>query len=141
MYSGTFHIYMLDVNHIHCMSWYMYNYWILELICVKDSNIAHWVTHDIKKMYSKRDKYTLIITKTSKVMLKIDMLCRIQEWFGENVRIRSELNCMHHYYSILHQKSMRKYKFFFLILIYIYLYRWAWWQHDISTWNWMEDQD
>ena len=30
-----------------------------------------------------RDKYTLIITKTSRVMLKIDMLCRMQELFGK----------------------------------------------------------
>ena len=65
------------------MSWHMYNYWIIELICAKDSNIAHSVTHDIKKMYSLRDKYTLIITKTSRVMLKIDMLCRVQELFGK----------------------------------------------------------
>ena len=39
---------MLDVIDIYCMSWYMCNYWILELICAKDSNIAHSVTHDIK---------------------------------------------------------------------------------------------
>ena len=58
------------------MSWYMYNYRIIKSIYAKDSNIAHSVTHDIKKMYSMRDKYTLKITKTSKVMLKIDMLCR-----------------------------------------------------------------
>ena len=55
------------------MSWYMYNYQILELICAKDSNIGHSVTYDIKKMYSMRDKYTLKIIKTSRVMLKIDM--------------------------------------------------------------------
>ena len=55
------------------MSWYMYNYLILKLICAKDSNIGHSVTYDIKKMYSMRDKYTLKIIKTSRVMLKIDM--------------------------------------------------------------------
>ena len=77
------HIYILNVNHIYCMSWYMYNYIILELICAKDSNIAHSVTHDTKKMYSMRDKYTLKITKTSRVMLKIDMLCREEELFGK----------------------------------------------------------
>ena len=48
------------------MSWYMYKYQILELICAKDSNIAHSVTHDIKKMYSMRDKYTLKITENIK---------------------------------------------------------------------------
>ena len=55
------------------MSWYMYNYQILELIYAKDANIGHSVTYDIKKMYSMRDKYTLKIIKTSRVMLKIDM--------------------------------------------------------------------
>ena len=42
----------------------MYKYDILELICAKDSNIGHAVTHYIKKMYSMRDKYTLKIIKT-----------------------------------------------------------------------------
>ena len=50
---------------------------------MNDLNIGHSVTHDIKKVYSFRDKYTLIITKTSRVMLKIYMLCRIQEVFGK----------------------------------------------------------
>ena len=66
-------MYILDVNDIHCMSWYMYNYHRLELICAKDANIWHSVTYDIKKMHSMRDKYTLKIIKTSRVMLKIDM--------------------------------------------------------------------
>ena len=47
----------------------------------KDSNIGHSVTYDIKKMYSMRDKYTLKIIKTSRVMLKINMLCRVEELF------------------------------------------------------------
>ena len=37
----------------------------------------------------------------------------------EIVRIRSELNCIHQYFSILHETSLGKYKFFFLIFIYI----------------------
>ena len=57
----------------------MYNYQIIELICAKDSNMGLSVTHDIKKMYSMRYKYTLKITKISRVMLKIDMLCRVEE--------------------------------------------------------------
>ena len=72
-YEGICLIYILDVNDIHSMSWYMYNYHRLELICGKDANIGHSVTYDIKKMYSVRDKYTLKIRKTSRVMLKIDM--------------------------------------------------------------------
>ena len=51
----------------------MFNYHTLELICAKDANIGHSVTYEIKKMYSLRDKYTLKIIKTSRVMLKIDM--------------------------------------------------------------------
>ena len=65
--------YISDVNDIYCMSLYMYSYQILELICAKDSNKGHSVTYDIKKMYSMRDKYTLKIIKTLRVMLKIDM--------------------------------------------------------------------
>ena len=61
------------------MSWYMYKYDILKLIFAKDSNIGHSVTYDIKKMYSIRDKYTLKIMKTSRVMLKIDMSCRVEQ--------------------------------------------------------------
>ena len=45
------------------MSSYMYNYPALEFICAKDSNIAHSVTHYIKKVYSMRDKHTLIIKR------------------------------------------------------------------------------
>ena len=41
-------------------------------------------------------------------MLKIDMLCRVEELFGKIVRIISELNCMHKYYSSLHQTSSGK---------------------------------
>ena len=52
-------------------------------MCAKDSNLAQLVIHDIKKVYSMRDKYTLIITKTSRVMLKIDMLQRIQALSGK----------------------------------------------------------
>ena len=59
----------------------MYNYHRLELNCAKDAQIGHSVTYDIKKMYSMRDKYTLKIIKTLRVMLKIDMQCRVEELF------------------------------------------------------------
>ena len=72
-YEDTCLIYILDVNDIYCMSWYMYNYHRLQLICAKDANIGHSVTYYIKMMYSMRDRYTLKIIKTSCVMLKIDM--------------------------------------------------------------------
>ena len=62
------HIYICNVNGIHCTSWYMYKYDILELISEKDANIGHSVTCNIKKMYSIRDKYTLKIIKASRVM-------------------------------------------------------------------------
>ena len=51
----------------------MYKCDILELICEKDPNIGHEIKYDITKMYSIRDKYTLKIIKSSRVMLKIDI--------------------------------------------------------------------
>ena len=83
------------------MSHILYNYQILELICAKDSNTGHSVTYHIKKMYSMRDKYTLKVIKTSRVMLKIDIV-QGRGIVQEIVRIISELNCMHKYYSTLH---------------------------------------
>ena len=131
MYSGICLIYILDVNDIYFMSWYMYNYQIIELICAKDENIGHSVTHDIKKMY-----------KNIKGNVENGYVMQGRGIVKEIVRIRSELNCMHQDYSILHQTSLGKVD---VLLhnsnIYIYLCRWTWWQLDISTWNWLEDQD
>ena len=80
----------------------MYNYQILELICANDANIGHSVTYDIKMMYSMRDKYTLKKNKNMNGNVENRYVMQGRAIVQEIVRIRSELNYMHKYYSILH---------------------------------------
>ena len=84
------------------MSCYMYNYHRLELICAKDENTGHSVTYDIKKMYSMRDKYILKNNKNTKGNVENRYVMQGRAIVQEIVRIRSEINCMHNYYTILH---------------------------------------
>ena len=46
---------------------------ILELSCAQDSHIGHAITHHMKKIYWRWDKYTVKIIKPERKMLKIGM--------------------------------------------------------------------